>query len=131
MKLLDPLNGIKFSQMHFMWHLTMFFAMYLVDTEILSETLQQNHKAHSVNINDHPIVIPVHHEEAASHVDLQSLMVHEPSAKDRVLSKIKKRHFQDEIDEGLVEGDMLDEVLSFSGHGSGAGSSSNWKLMSP
>ena len=42
MKLLDPLNGIKFSQMHYMWHLTMFFAMFTLDTTVFDKTLVEN-----------------------------------------------------------------------------------------
>lgn len=39
-----------------MWHLTMFIAMYLVDTEIVEHTIQ-HHKMTDINIKDHPIVI--------------------------------------------------------------------------
>lgn len=63
--------------------------------------------------------------------DLQSLTDNVPSNKDKVLSKIKKRHFQEEIDQGLVDADILDQILSFEGHAAGGGQSSNWKLMTP
>lgn len=38
MRLLDPLNGMKFSQMHFFVHIAFFVAMFFVDKNIYDDT---------------------------------------------------------------------------------------------
>lgn len=50
MKLLDPLNGLKFSQMHFFVHIAFFAVMFLVDKEHQFDKNKKPDGSHSLSM---------------------------------------------------------------------------------
>lgn len=47
MRLLDPLNGVKFGQMHAIMHLTFFLIMFFIDTSMYKGPVHDAHDEHN------------------------------------------------------------------------------------
>lgn len=127
MKLLDPLNGMKFSQMHYFVHISFFLVMFFVDnkyepsiydikpkhgdgTEGGHHEAHETHDTHAKGDDDweaHDDDMPGHH--LASRTPIQDL------SKKRLLKKLKSRHVEEQRESRFKTN--WDTFVSLSGHG--------------